>query len=143
MIGRFDLSLPEFKCSKCQTVEKASELQLISSGWWPGSPKRMTYLFSADLLIMWNHLVHKTPGTSERKFLETLSEISKLAGRSGTICRQTFGMSNRYFQHKGYLVEVEAKLQELFTCKACGTKPLAIHIVTCFKATCICTKATT
>ncbi|KZS18187.1 Uncharacterized protein APZ42_015713 [Daphnia magna] len=126
--GRFDLSYPEFKCSECEGVMKAAENDLISSGWWPGSPKNMSYLFSADLLIMWNHLVHKTPGTSERKFIETLCEISKRSGWSGTIRRQTFAISNKYYQYMEYLVEVEAKLRELFTCKACVRRPLAMHI---------------
>ncbi len=127
-IGRFDLNYPEFKCSECEGVMIAAENDFISSGWWPGSPKNMNYLFSADLLIMWNHLVHKTPGTSERKFIETLCEISKRSGRSGTICRQTFAISNKYYQYMEYLVEVEAKLRELFTCKAFGRRPLAMHI---------------
>ncbi|XP_046640243.1 uncharacterized protein LOC124322600 [Daphnia pulicaria] len=126
--GRFDLSYPEFKCSECEGVMIAAENDLISSGWWPGSPKNMSYLFSADLLIMWNHLVHKTPGTSERKFIETFCEISKRFGRSGTICRQTFAISNKYYQYMEYLVEVESKLRELFTCTACGRRPLAMHI---------------
>lgn len=77
---------------------------------------------------MWNHLVHKTPGTSERKFLETLGEVSKRADRSEVIDRQTFGIANRYFQHMEYVVEVEIKLRKLFSCKACGSEPLAMHI---------------
>ncbi len=40
-IGRFDLSYPEFKCSECEGVMKAAENHLISSRWWPGSPKKM------------------------------------------------------------------------------------------------------
>lgn len=79
-------------------------------------------------LIFWKHLSHKTPGTSERKFLETLNEVSKLAGRCHVIDRQTFAMANRFFQQMEYLVEVEIKLRKLFSCMACGDKPLAIHI---------------
>ena len=60
-----------------KAVYSAPESDLIASGWWPGTPKTKSYLFSMDLLIMWKHLAHKTPGTSERKFLETLGEISK------------------------------------------------------------------
>lgn len=106
----------------------ATESDLIASGWWPGTPKTKSYLFSMDLLILWKHLAHKTPGTSERKFLETLGEISKLACRSHVIDRQSFSMANRYFQHMDFLVEVEIRLRKLFTCKACGAEPLAIHI---------------
>ena len=81
-----------------------------------------------ELLIFWKHLSHKTPGTSERKFLETLGEISKLAGRWHVIDRQSFAMANRYFQQMEYLQDIEIKLRKLFRCKACGDKPLAIHI---------------
>ena len=77
---------------------------------------------------MWKHLAHKTPGTSERKFFETLGEISKLACWSHVIDRQSFSMANRYFQHMYFLVEVQTQLRKLFSCKACGGKPLAIHI---------------
>lgn len=82
-----------------------------------------------DLLTMWKHLSHKTPGTSERKFIETLVEISKLAGRTQVIDRQSFGMANRYFQHMDFVVEVEIRMRNFFSSKACGAKPLAIHIV--------------
>jgi hypothetical protein len=50
------------------------------------------------LLVIWNHLAHKTLGTSEMKFIEIQGEISKHAGRSRGIDRQILGMSNRYFQ---------------------------------------------
>ena len=81
-----------------------------------------------ELLIFWKHLSHKTPGTSERKFLETLGEISKLAGRWHVIDRQSFATANRYFLKMEYLEEVEIKLHKLFSCKAYGDKLLAIYI---------------
>ena len=115
----------EFKCSSCIAGIPATQSDFVASWWWPGSPKTKTYLFSMNLLVMWNHLAHNTPGTSERKFLETLGEISKLAGRSHVIDRHIFGMSNRYFQQMEHFIEVEIRLLKLFTCKACGTNPLS------------------
>ena len=112
LTGRFDLNWSEFKCSSCKAVNSATESDFVASGWWPGSPKHKSYLFSMELLIFWKHLSHKTPGTSERKFLETLNEVSKLAGRCDVIDRQTFAMANRFFQKIEYLVELKKLTME-------------------------------
>lgn len=79
--GRYDLNSTEFICQECGHIEVATEEDYVKSGWWPGAPKNGSYLFAIDLLVFWNHLSHKTPGTSERKFLETLGTISRRENR--------------------------------------------------------------
>lgn len=59
----------------------------IRSGWMPGKPNDFRYFFSTDLLSLWFHLKHNTPGTSESKFVETLSELSTHHGR---VSKETF-----------------------------------------------------
>jgi hypothetical protein len=48
----------------------------MCSGYWPGSLSNTSYYFEDRFLQMWYHLRHKTPGTSEGKFIEAFEEIS-------------------------------------------------------------------
>ncbi|KAI9560164.1 hypothetical protein GHT06_014176 [Daphnia sinensis] len=76
--GRFDLHFPQFNCVECGEQQFANEADFVVSGWWPSLAKIGSYFVSTSLLEMWRHLKHQTPGTSERKFVQTLSEISKI-----------------------------------------------------------------
>ena len=84
--GRFDLNNTEFVCSACKTSHVASNEEYLCSGYWPGSLSNNSYFIEEDLLCMWYHLRHKTPGTSERKFIETLQEISLENDRVSLTC---------------------------------------------------------
>jgi hypothetical protein len=79
--GRFDLFESAFKCKSCDLIYPAAVEDYIASGYFPGSPKRTNFFISADLSEFWFHLKFLTPGTSEQKFLETLSAVSFKAGR--------------------------------------------------------------
>lgn len=91
--GRFDLKSTIFTCEFCGTDLEAVTTDYISSGFWPGNPSNVTYLFSEDLLRFWFLTKHNTPGTSLNKFLETLENLSdeykpvfeKLLSKSGHI----------------------------------------------------------
>ncbi|KZS01797.1 Uncharacterized protein APZ42_001435, partial [Daphnia magna] len=85
-------------------------------------------IVSSTLLEMWRHLKHQTPGTSERKFVQTLSEISKTSHRWATIDRKLFGLASRQYDHFFFLLNTEVNGMELFRCLACGPCPLAIHV---------------
>ncbi len=74
--GRFDLHNSLFRCKDCQSTRDATIEEYLCSGYWPGSISNNSYFFEEEMLKMWYHLRHKTPGTSERKFVETLEEIS-------------------------------------------------------------------
>ena len=77
-LGRFDISTTAFRCNnaECNIIREATTLEYISSGYWPGSATNTNYFFDEFLLEKWYHERHKTPGTSEQKFVEHLEEIS-------------------------------------------------------------------
>ncbi|KAI9553717.1 hypothetical protein GHT06_021648 [Daphnia sinensis] len=125
--GRFDLHFPQFNCVECGEQQFANEADFVVSGWWPSLAKIGSYFVSTSLLEMWRHLKHQTPGTSERKFVQTLSEISKMSHRCATIDRKLFGMASRQYDHLNFLLNTEINGQELFKCLACGKCPLAMH----------------
>ncbi|KAK4024214.1 hypothetical protein OUZ56_009601 [Daphnia magna] len=74
--GRFDLTSTQFVCSVCKESRLATNEEYMFSGYWLGSLSHNSYFIEEDLLSFWHHLRHKTPGTSERKYVETLEEIS-------------------------------------------------------------------
>ena len=74
--GRFDVTSTQFVCSVCKKSRLATNEEYMFCGYWPGSLSHNSYFIEEDLLSLWHHLRHKTPGTSERKFVETLEEIS-------------------------------------------------------------------
>lgn len=68
-------------CLECPFLRDATASDYLSAGFWPGCPSVGSYLFSDDLFIHWQHTQHKSPGSSERKFIETLEDISRQWGR--------------------------------------------------------------
>ncbi|KAI9562202.1 hypothetical protein GHT06_013167 [Daphnia sinensis] len=88
--GRFDLHFPQFNCVECGEQQFANEADFVVSGWWPSLAKIGSYFVSTSLLEMWRHLKHQTPGTSERKFVQTLSEISKMSHRVKLMHKKNF-----------------------------------------------------
>ncbi len=79
--GRFDLYSTSFRCISCNSTREATNEEYMSSDFWPGSLSNNTYFFDGQLLKLWYHLRNKTPGTSERKFIEALEEVSSEGNR--------------------------------------------------------------
>lgn len=50
-------------------------ITVIGNNHWPGSLSNNYFFIEEDLLVMWYRCRHKTPGTSEQKFVETQQEI--------------------------------------------------------------------
>ncbi|KAK4028637.1 hypothetical protein OUZ56_021641 [Daphnia magna] len=73
--GRFDLSTALFRCNSCECTFDATLDDCFLSGFWPPVPNKFTFLCCSQLLTLWHHLKLLTPGTSEQKFLETISAI--------------------------------------------------------------------
>lgn len=53
----------------------------MCGGYWHGALSNQNYFFDERMLQLWYHIRHKTPGTSERKFIEGLEELSQEHGR--------------------------------------------------------------
>ena len=112
-------------------VKRSSQLQsriLLLPGGGRGLQTANLIFSRWNLLIFLETPILRNVLNLRKKFLETLSEISKLAGRWHVIDRQSFATANRYFLKMEYLKEVEIKLHKLFSCKAYGDKLLAIYI---------------
>ncbi|XP_057370011.1 uncharacterized protein LOC130691120 [Daphnia carinata] len=124
--GRFDLKNTEFWCSECKQSRLATNEEYMCSGYWPGSLSNCSYFFEENLLRMWHRLRHKTPGTSERKFIETLEEISLDCNRVNIINRTLFNRARREFEYFTYLKEKEI-LRRHGNCKICGNHPHGMH----------------
>lgn len=84
-IGRFYLYMVKFECNNCSRFSYPTYEDCVSSGFWPGTPQRMTVFFNQDVLKFWHILRLLTPGISENKFIECLSALSLQAGRNPVI----------------------------------------------------------
>lgn len=49
---------------------------LLRSGFWPGNPKSLNYLFKEEVFQLWDNFRKFMPGSSERAFLKSLNAIS-------------------------------------------------------------------
>ncbi len=74
--GRFDLQSASFYCGGCNSSFEAGLDDYIYSGLWPGLPSIGLYLFDEELLFLYYHTQHLSPGTSEKKIVKSLEEIS-------------------------------------------------------------------
>jgi hypothetical protein len=52
-------------------------------GYWPGSPKQISHVFSEELFRLWDSVRKHMPGTSETAFLRAVGDISSERGRVG------------------------------------------------------------
>ncbi|EFX66125.1 hypothetical protein DAPPUDRAFT_116662 [Daphnia pulex] len=124
--GRFDVTSTLFVCSVCKESRLATNEEYMYSGYWPGSLSHNSYFIEEDLISFWHHLRHKTPGTSERKFVETLEEISLDNDRVNIINRTLFNRSRREFEFYQYLLE-KTIFRRHGKCKICGPHPHGMH----------------
>lgn len=73
-----------FRCRSCEEVTEATDEHYIIAEWVPGKPGgKAPTLFEGTFLQSTSELRHRVPGTSERKVLETCSEMSMQDGRVG------------------------------------------------------------
>nr|CAH0098876.1 unnamed protein product [Daphnia galeata] len=94
--------------------------------WSVSAPPSDITLSIEDLLSFWHQLSHKTPGISERKFVETLEEISLANDRVNIINRTLFNRSRREFEFYQYHLE-KTIFRRHGKCKICGPHPHGMH----------------
>jgi len=80
-IGRFDLDDCIAVCANCDFTYGDSLADVINAGFWPSSAHSLNYLFSWQLLRLFDYLHKFVPGTSVMGFLNALEEISAHNGR--------------------------------------------------------------
>ena len=82
ILGRYDLVKYEILCEDCSQISDVFDLtNLISSGYWPGTPTSTNYLFSIDLFKFWDAFRKRMPGISQNSFLQSLCDVSLDNGR--------------------------------------------------------------
>jgi len=81
-IGRFDLDDCIAECQCCKYTYGDSLSDVINAGFWPSSAHSFNYLFSCQLLRLFDYVQKFVPGTSVNGFLSALEEISAHNGRA-------------------------------------------------------------
>lgn len=79
--GRYDLKSAMFYRNSCNSFVEATIEDYLAAQFWPAAASDATYFFDFDVLQLWQHLRNQCPGTSLRKFIESLEGISESAGR--------------------------------------------------------------
>lgn len=83
--GRFDLNLCIFRCCECQRhISPLYLVNLVHTGYWPGSMANILYVFSQDVFLKWDILQKRLLGSSEGGFLRSLEDLSFVREREKT-----------------------------------------------------------
>uniref|UniRef100_A0A7M5XND4 CxC3 like cysteine cluster domain-containing protein n=2 Tax=Clytia hemisphaerica TaxID=252671 RepID=A0A7M5XND4_9CNID len=94
--GRFDVNKYHLRCNECTSLtDPFTTSVLLSSGFWPGNPKSLNYLFKEEVFQLWDKFRKFMPGSSERAFLKSLNSISDDFCRKATINPTNFAMAFR------------------------------------------------
>ncbi|XP_066924546.1 uncharacterized protein, partial [Clytia hemisphaerica] len=76
--GRYDVNKYLLACKDCEsTTDPFTVAVILCSGFWPGNPKSLNYLFKEEVFQLWDNFRKFMPGSSERAFLKTLNAISE------------------------------------------------------------------
>jgi len=76
LIGRFDVHSCAFRCTICTAYREATTEEYIISGYWPGSFNSNNYFFDETLLLLWFHVRHELPGSSEYGWTVAVERVS-------------------------------------------------------------------
>jgi len=80
--GRFDLNVCTFRCVECNSTFHPLDLDnLVHLGYWPGTITNTKYIFAQDLLLKWDLLQKRLPGSSESGFVRSHEDLSMAKGR--------------------------------------------------------------
>ncbi|XP_066931731.1 uncharacterized protein, partial [Clytia hemisphaerica] len=94
--GRYDVNKYLLACKDCEsTTDPFTVAVILCSGFWPGNPKSLNYLFKEEVFQLWDNFRKFMPGSSERAFLKTLNAISEEHSRKATINPSNFSMAFR------------------------------------------------
>ncbi|XP_052464903.1 uncharacterized protein LOC128021636 isoform X1 [Carassius gibelio] len=122
--GRYDVCLPRKSCSSC-SAEWTPELKdLLIYRYWPASTSCQT-LYKFDVFTSFEHMKVTAPAMSRQAFLKMLEHRSVQAGRTGSICADTFQRSFFEFTFCQYKEEDMCQVHH-FECPACYPDMLAV-----------------
>ncbi|KTF80251.1 hypothetical protein cypCar_00038599 [Cyprinus carpio] len=119
--GRYDVFLPVMNCRPCLASWTAEVVDMLFSGYWPGTVKFQT-IYQVDLFAS---LEITAPGLSRQAFVKMLQQRSQQFGRSGNICGNVF---QKAFLEWTYCRHKREKLCGIdhFSCPACTPDTVAV-----------------
>ncbi|XP_052445521.1 uncharacterized protein LOC127987303 isoform X1 [Carassius gibelio] len=122
--GRYDVFLPVMNCRACLTSWTPEVVDLLFSGYWPGTVEFQT-IYKVDLFTSFEDLKITAPGLSRQAFVKMLQQRSQQFGRSGNICGNVF---QKAFLEWTYCRHKREKLCGIdhFSCPACTPDTVAV-----------------
>ena len=69
------------KAASTLSPRTVSLKQIVTAGFWPGSPTNFLQLFDQDFFEYWDIMQKRMPGVSERSFVMGLQDFSSNKGR--------------------------------------------------------------
>ncbi|KAI2647272.1 Glutathione biosynthesis bifunctional protein GshAB [Labeo rohita] len=122
--GRYDVCLPRKSCSSCSAEWTPEVKDLLIYRYWPASTSCQT-LYKFDVFTSFEHMKVTAPAMSRQAFLKMLEHRSVQAGRTGSICADTFQRSFFEFTFCQYKEEDMCQVHH-FECPACSPDMLAV-----------------
>ncbi|XP_065895222.1 uncharacterized protein [Dysidea avara] len=125
--GRFDLDDCKAECLNCKFAYGDSLCDVIGSGFWPSSACSFNYLFSCQLLKLFDYVQKFVPGTSVNGFLSALEEVSAHNGRISTINQSAF--IKAFEEYRYCMMELlQLGRHPILDCPACYGNQHSIHV---------------
>ncbi|XP_066914469.1 uncharacterized protein [Clytia hemisphaerica] len=116
------------RCLGCGELNNPFTMaNIIQSGFWPNSPKRLSYLFDQEVFRFWDGLRKNAPGTSENSFLEVLNTLAKFHGRHGKISPSIFSTAFKEWCFCQYKIDC-AQHKNWLECPACAYEQHSSHV---------------
>ncbi|KAF3837858.1 hypothetical protein F7725_009626, partial [Dissostichus mawsoni] len=122
--GRYNVCLPRKSCPCCSAEWTPEVKDLLLYRYWPASSSCQT-LYKYDVFTSFEHMKVTAPAMSRQAFLKMLEHRSVQAGRTGSICADTFQRSFFEFCFCQYKQEDMCQVHH-FVCPACSPDMLAV-----------------
>ncbi|KAF3833221.1 hypothetical protein F7725_026886, partial [Dissostichus mawsoni] len=122
--GRYNVCLPRKSCPSCSAEWTPEVKDLLLYRYWPASTSCQT-LYKYDVFTSFEHMKVTAPAMSRQAFLKMLEHRSVQAGRTGSICADTFQRSFFEFCFCQYKQEDMCQVHH-FVCPACSPDMLAV-----------------
>eukprot|EP00111_Clytia_hemisphaerica_P010019 TCONS_00029297-protein len=128
MKGKFELLPFLIKCNQCHQLNDPFDIDnILSSGFWPSSPKNFGCLVSEEVFLTWDQFRKHMPGSSCNLFLESLNDLTLHFGRQGRIVPSSFSLSFKHWNLVKYELNM-MKGMDWMKCPCCSIKQHACHV---------------
>ncbi|XP_028409280.1 uncharacterized protein LOC114531881 isoform X1 [Dendronephthya gigantea] len=126
--GRFDLNWFNIHCSSCPWQWSPISFDcIVQSGFWPGSPANVNYLFHQELFLLWDAFRKQMPGSSQTAFIRSLEDMSRSKKRADVITAATFRKAFAEWCYCQFEL-ASLQLQDWRKCPPCSVDQHSCHI---------------